>query len=81
MMVSPQGFLEGYKNASYFELIKLKDELVESITEFETDYDMNSAGERIHPDPSVRYQWNLEVLSGIALMLKEAFNNEFIWGK
>lgn len=81
MMISPEVFLSQYENASYLELLKLKNELVQCITEFEQDYDMEEPGWEEKPGPDVHYQWNLEVLGKVAPMLKEAFNREYEWGE
>lgn len=49
MMMSPEVFLAEYENASYFELLKLMNELVQCIAEFEQDYDMEESGWEIQP--------------------------------
>lgn len=81
MMMSPDSFLKEYKNAGYFEFLKLKNELVQRIAEFEKDCEMKSDGWKINPGPDVQYQWNLEVMGKVAGMLKEAFNREFEMGE
>lgn len=81
MMISPDAFLSKYENASYFELLKLKNELFQCIAEFEQDYDMEESGWEIQPGPDVRYQYNLEVLGKLAPMLREAFNREYESGE
>lgn len=81
MFISPKTFLAQYENASYFELLKLKNELVQSIAAFEQDYDMEDSGWGAHPGPDVHYQWNLQVLGKVALMLQEVFCKEYIHGE
>ena len=81
MMISPDAFLSQYENASYFELLKLKNELIQNITDFEKDFDMKDSGWECKPSPDVHYQWNLEVLGKVAQMLQEAFNKEYEWGE
>lgn len=81
MMLSPEMYLAEYENASYLELRKLKNELVQNISEFETDYEQKNLGWGICPQPDVQYQWNLEVLGKVAQMLQEAFNKEYEWGE
>lgn len=81
MMLSPEMYLAEYENASYLELLKLKNELVQDISEFETDYEQKNLGWGICPQPDVQYQWNLEVLRDVLLMLKEAFNKEYEQGE
>lgn len=81
MMMSPEGFLAEYENATYFDLLKLKNELVQRISEFENDYNQEKLEWGRHPKPDVHYQWNLEVLSKLTLMLQEAFNSEYEMGE
>lgn len=81
MMMSPDAFLLKYENASYLELLKLKNELVQCIAEFEQDYDMEEPGWEMQPGPDVRYQYNLEVLGKLVPKLKEAFNREYESGE
>lgn len=81
MMVSPSSFLSDYENATYFELLKLKNDLVQRISDFEKDYDMKNLKWGIDPSPDVHYQWNLEVLGKLAQILQEAFNKEYEWGE
>lgn len=80
MMLSPESFLAGYENRSYFELLNLKNELVQSIADFENDVDMKNQEWSVHPMPDVHYQWNLEVLGKLTPMLQEAFNSEYKMG-
>lgn len=81
MMVSPNSFLSDYENATYFELLKLKNDLIQRISDFEKDYDMKNLEWGIEPSPDVHYQWNLEVLGKLAPMLQKAFNKEYEWGE
>lgn len=81
MMMSPDYFLDEYENAGYFELLKLKNELVQSIAAFENDSEMKSDGWRFNPGADVQYQWNLDVLGKVAGMLREAFNQEYEMGE
>ena len=81
MMMSPESYLKEYENANYIELLKLKNELVQCITEFEHDYDMDESIWSYSPSPDVSYQWNLEVLGKVSLMLREAFNKEYEMGE
>lgn len=80
-MMSPNTFLKEYENASYFELLKLKNELIQKISEFESDVEQNNLRWGINPSPDVHYQWNLETLSKVSNMLKEKFNKEYERGE
>jgi len=62
MMMDPAQYVEQFKNASYEEILKVKNELVSSISEFEHDYKMENPDWKVKPGPDVRYQWNLEAL-------------------
>lgn len=81
MLDSPEFFVKKYKNSSYLDLLKLKNEFVAKITEFETDFYMQNEKWYECPSASSFYKWNLEVLSLISHLLKKAFNKEYIWGK
>ncbi len=39
MMMAPKQYVEQFKNASYQEILKVKNELVSDISKFERDYD------------------------------------------
>lgn len=80
-MMSPEMFLEEYENANYFELLKLKNELVQRISDFENDVEQNKFEWGVNPSPDVHYQWDLEALSKLSNMLKEAFNEEYEMGE
>ena len=81
MMIDPKQYVEQFKNASYQEILKVKNELVSDISKFEHDYDREDLDWNICPKPDVRYQWNLEALGLIASMLSKAFNREYEWGE
>ena len=80
MMIDPEQYVEQFENASYQEILKVKNELVSDITKFEHDYDREDPDWNICPKPDVRYQWNLEALGLIAPLLSKAFNSEYEWG-
>ncbi len=83
MMISPQCFVEEYENASYPELIKMRDRLIRDLRRFEKN---EMAGDRSDPEwkycpgPEVRYQMNLEYLAGICTLMKERYNENYVWG-
>ncbi len=80
MMLSPYAFLSKYETASYLDLLKLKNELIQKIVVFENDYDHKNLNWEINPSPDVHYQWNLKVLGKVCSMLCEAFNEEYEMG-
>ncbi len=77
MMMAPEQYAEQFENASYQEILKVKNELISDISKFEHDYDREDPDWNICPKPDVRYQWNLEALGLIASLLAEAFNREY----
>ena len=81
MMIDPFSYVDQYKNASYQEILKFKNELISDITKFEHDFDRKDPNWRVCPSPDVYYQWNLEALGLIAPMLSEAFNREYESGE
>ena len=81
MMMAPEQYVEEFENASYQEILKVKNELISDILKFEHDYDREDPDWNICPKPDVRYQWNLEALGLIAPLLSKAFNREYEWGE
>ena len=81
MMIDPFSYVDQYKDASYQEILKFKNELISDITKFEHDFDRKDPNWRVCPSPDVYYQWNLEALGLIAPMLSEAFNREYESGE
>ncbi len=81
MMMAPAQYAEQFENASYQEILKVKNELVSEISKFEHDYDREDPDWYVCPKPDVRYQWSLEVLGLIAPLLSKAFNSEYEWGE
>ncbi len=81
MMMAPEQYAEQFENASYQEILKVKNELISDISKFEHDYDREDPDWNICPKPDVRYQWNLEALGLISPMLAEAFNREYERGE
>ena len=75
MMISPDTYAEMFADKSYAELIKERDELIESIRDFEK----NSADEEAYmicPSPDVIYQMNLEYLSELCRLIREKYREE-----
>ncbi len=81
MMMAPEQYVEEFENASYQEILKVKNELVSDITKFEHDYDMEDPDWEVKPGPDVHYQWSLKALGLIAPLLSKAFNREYEWGE
>ena len=76
MLSSPDLFIEEHQNDSYEELVKLKNELISEIDEFERR-DNNTDDVIISPSPETYYQWNLSVLEKIIHLLQEAYRRKY----
>lgn len=77
MMISPEGYIESYKNKPYRELLTVRDKLLDEIRAFE-DHTYNPELEMIHPSPEVVYQCNLEYLGKLCELIAEKYNQEFM---
>lgn len=77
-MISPDLFIEfECKGKPYRELLKIREDLLEDIYEFEKD---GFADETpvMEPSPDVVYQMNLEYLGELCKLISETYNKEFI---
>lgn len=83
MMLNPEMYAEQFKNASYQEMIKERDSLMRYIRKYEK---LEKAGDRsgeewmIHPQPDVRYQMCMEYLAALLLLMKDKYNEDYVWG-
>ena len=76
MMMSPEMFVELNKDKKYVELLPIRDELIQSIREFEIEtYDPSLA--TMHPTPDVIYQVRLQYLAKLCELICDKFNEEF----
>lgn len=73
MMIDPKQYVEKYKNASYLELLKFKNELISCISDFEHDFYKEEWSWESSPGPDVGYQLNLELLGLIARFISCIF--------
>ena len=76
MLSSPDLFIEEHQNDSYEELVKLKNELISEIDEFERS-DNSSDDVIFSPSLGTYYQWNLSVLEKIIPLLQEAYRRKY----
>ena len=79
MMISPEGFIEEYKNKSYAELLLIRDELLEEIQAFES-HTYNPEMDMFDPSPEVVYQCNLEYMGKLCELIAEKYNQKFVFG-
>ena len=83
MMISPEMYAEQFKEASYQEMIKERDSLIRYIRKYEK---LEKAGDRsgedwmIHPQPDVRYQMYMDYLAALLLIMRNKYNEEYVWG-
>lgn len=83
MMLNPEMYAEQFKNASYQEMIKERDSLMRYIRKYEK---LEKAGDRsgeewmIYPQPDVRYQMYMEYLAALLLLMKDKYNEDYVWG-
>lgn len=80
MMISPDGFINSYKNKSYKELLPVRDKLIREIRKFEKNSHELENDIIMDPSPEVIYQCNLEYLGELCKLISYKYNQEFIWG-
>ena len=76
MMISPELFIEQYKNKTYAELLEVRDELICSIKLFESAPEDEDEGFIMHPSPDVVYQMHHKYLSGICLLIVQKYREQ-----
>ena len=84
MMIGAKTYVEQLKDAEYLELIKERDELIQSIKDFE---EKEAVGDRsgdewciISPSPVVKYQMHLEYLGALCAFMRKKYNKDYVWG-
>ena len=84
MMISPQTYIEGWKNATYTELINERKRLIKYIVAYEkNEISGNRTGKewKISPSPEVKYQCYLEYLSILCAYMQRKYKEEYVWGE
>ena len=71
-MVSPDYYVDDYKDMSYEELLPIRGELIEDIKAFEKSDGLPSG---MYPSPSTRYQVHLEYLGKLCELIAEKFRD------
>lgn len=73
MMISPEVYIEKYRNKPYDELLLERDALLDEIRAFEKKaYDPEL--DMIHPSPEEVYQCNLEYLGRLCYLISYKYN-------
>ena len=75
-MISPEVFVEQYADKTYEELIKVRNELINSIKKFEATPQNEDPDFIICPGPDVVYQMHLEYLSAICKLIIKKFREQ-----
>ena len=75
MMISPNAYIDQFKNYSYEDLLKIRDEMYESIKAFEKGK-IDPKAYMIKPSPDTIYQMNLEYLAEICKLIHEKYNRK-----
>ena len=78
MMISPDTFVDQHKNKSYRELLNVRDELIESLREYENS-SKTEASFLVEPSPDVVYQCHLEYLGKLCPLIADKFSEEYIF--
>lgn len=77
-MISPEGFIQEHIDKSYAELLRVRDELIAEIRDFEKCR-VNPIEITMSPSSDVIYQCNLEYLGKLCELISEKYNREFVW--
>ena len=83
-MIAPESYVEQFKNASFEELIRERDSLIEEIRDLEGivfDKEKKDETWQMCPGPDVRYQVLHEYLAQLCEYIKEKYNSEYVWGE
>ena len=79
MMISPEVFIDEYRDKRYKELLPVRDALLDEIRSFE-NHTYDPVLDMMNPSPEVVYQCNLVYLGKLCELLSEKYNQEYIWG-
>ena len=77
-MISPGAFIAlNCKDKSYKDLLKMREELLEEIYDFEKGK-ISPESRMINPSPEVIYQMNLDYLGELCKLISETYNSEVL---
>ena len=71
-MISPEMYVEEYKDMTYEELLPVRDELIEAIRSFEKNGDSDNG---YQPSPKTIYQVHLEYLGKLCELIADKFRD------
>lgn len=79
-MISPELYKESEcKGKSYRELVKKRDEILESVKEFEKG-NVSPEAWNIYPTPGTRCHFDLQCLVEVMKLVEDAYSTEVLWG-
>lgn len=78
MMISPDSYIDEFKNKKYKELVVEKNKLLKEISDFENN-NIPKESYNINPSPDVIYQCNLLYLSKLCELIADKYNKEYEW--
>ena len=79
-MISPELYIEREcKGKSYRELVKIRDEILESVKDYEKG-NVSPEAWNIYPSPGTHYQFDLQCLTEVNKLVAEAYSSEVVWG-
>ena len=84
MMISPQAYVDEFKNEPFEKLIKERERLYKDIEKIEKDAfdsERKSDAWNICPGPDVQYQMHLEYLAELCNFIAEKYRTEVVWGE
>ncbi len=84
MMISPQTYISRFKSATYTDLIRERNRLIDELRKFEKSLmSGDRSGEEwlMDPDPEVRYQCSVEYLAELCELMRDRYNSEDVWGE
>ena len=78
MMISPEEFIEEYKNKTYTDLVLVRDGLITDILHFEKNRNILVKEQTVLPSPETIYQMNLSYLAKLFELIADKYGDEFI---
>ena len=84
MMISPEAYIEEFKNATYTELINERKRLIKYIAAYEKNEMSDKRTDKkrqVCPSPEVKYQCYLEYLAFLCKHMQRKYNEGHIWSE
>ena len=79
-MISPELYIESEcKGKSYRELVNIRDEILESVKDFEKG-NVSQEAWNIYPTPGTQYHFDLQCLVEVMKLVEDAYSKEVLWG-